>query len=171
MDLFGKITEGRNLLEKIGSKIPGYSGYKEREDRRQADRILRQTIAARYEEQWARISGLQRQLLEEGGIEHVDRLEAAAIKLRTFVDQVKTASYGYSGFFDAVKVNEKELAALYDFDNQLLQNIEAVKAAVDNVEASLSSDGLPAAARHLTSLAQECNETFEKRNDVLTASN
>ncbi len=168
-DLFGKIEEGRNMLEKLASKIPGYSGYREREDRRQADRLLRETIARSYEEQWGRISQLQRDLIQEGGIEHVDRLEAAAIKLRTFIDQVKTASYGYSGLFDAVKVNEKELAALYAYDNALLEHLTSVTSAVDNVEASLADEvGLPAALRHLTTLAQECNNLFDKRVHVLT---
>ena len=167
-DMMGKIEEGRNILEKIASKIPGYSGYKEREDRRTADKLLREIIADRYEEQWARLSGLQRDLIEAGGIEHVDRLEGAAIKLRTFIDQMKTASYGYSGFFDAVKVNEKELQALYAFDNALLENAAAIATAVDNVAASLESDGLPAAIRNLTQLAQDCNDTFTRRGEVLT---
>ena len=167
-DMYSKITEDRNFLEELASKIPGFSGYKEREDRRIADKLLRDTIARRYEEQWSRVADLERQLIEAGGIEHVDRLEAAALKLRTFIDQMKTASYGYSGFFDAVKVNEKELAALYAYDNALLENVKAVEAAVDNVEASLSEEGLPAAIRHLTTLAQEANETFDRRGEVLT---
>jgi hypothetical protein len=39
----------------------------------------------------------------------VDDLEGAAIKLRQFIDRVRTASYGYAGFFDAVKVRSEEL--------------------------------------------------------------
>lgn len=167
-DLFGKITDARGLLEKIGSKIPGFSGYMERDSRRSADKLLREEIARRYEEQWNRLSGIQNDLLGSGGLEHVDEVEGAAVKLRTFIDQIKTASYGYSGFFDAVKVNEAELAKLYEFDNSLLENVSQIAAAVDNLEASLGSDGLPAAIRHLNRLAAECNDTFNRRQEVLT---
>ncbi len=168
-DLMGKITGGRNILETIASKIPGFSGYMERETRRTADKLLRDTIVQRYEEQWGRVSELQRQLIAEGQIDLIDNLEAAAIKLRTFIDQVRTASYGYSGFFDAVKVNEDELAKLYTFDNALLDGVTRVGSAIDNVAASIGSDGLPAAIRNLTAIGQELNDTFAKRKEVLTA--
>src|SRR5262245_14778824 len=108
-DMFSKITDEQNLLEKIASKIPGFGGYLKEEQRRTADKLLRDTLANRYEEQWQRISGIQRRMVEEGQIDSVDNLEAAAIKLRTFIDSMKTASYGYGSLFDAVKVNEAEL--------------------------------------------------------------
>ena len=37
-------------------------------------------------------------------------------QLRTFIDKISTAARGYSGLFDAVKINEKELEAIYQFD-------------------------------------------------------
>lgn len=167
-DLFSKITGEQNLLEKIASKIPGFGGYIEKENRRAADKLLRQEVARRYEEQWARVSQIQAELVSAGRIELLDNLEAAALKLRTFIDQMKTASYGYSGFFDAVKVKEDDLGRLYQFDNTLLENVGQVSAAVDNVQASLDTEGLPAAIRHLTTLAGDCNATFERRAEVLT---
>ena len=52
---------------------------------------------------------LQREFINSGDIGYVDDLEAAAIKLRTFADRVRRATRGYSGLFDAVKINEEEL--------------------------------------------------------------
>ena len=102
-DPLGKITEGKDLIGKIRNWLAGFTGYLERENRRDADKLLRATIASRYEEQWSRISELQRHLVAEGQIEHVDDLEAAVMKLRMLVDRVRHAAYGYSGFFDAVQ--------------------------------------------------------------------
>ncbi|MBI3176678.1 MAG: hypothetical protein HYZ35_01685, partial [Chloroflexi bacterium] len=106
----------------------------------------------------------------DGMIDHVDNLESAAIKLRTFIDSMKTASYGYSSFFDAVKINEAELEKLYSYDNALLEGVSKVAAAIDNVEASLGSDGLPAAMRNLTSTCADCVTAFDRRKDVLASS-
>ena len=167
-DLFDKITSEQNLLEKLVNKIPGFSGYMEKENRRAADRLLRQEVARRYEEQWGRVSQIQQELVSVGRIDLLDNLEAAALKLRTFIDQMKTASYGYSGFFDAVKVKEDDLAKLYEFDNTLLENVSKVAAAVDNVQASLDNDDLPNAIRNLTTVAAECNFAFDRRQEVLT---
>ena len=169
VDPLGKITAGDDLLGKIRKTLSGFIGYLDRENRREADKLLRATIASRYEQQWNRISAIQRQMIEAGNLEQVDQLEAAAIKLRAFIDRVKTASYGYAGFFDAVRVNETELQKIYSYDLQLLEDVNSISSAVDNVEASMGSDGLPAAMRHLTTLAQDVIDAYDRRDEVLLA--
>ena len=169
VDPLGKITAGDDLLGKIRKTLSGFIGYLDRENRREADKLLRATIASRYEQQWGRISTIQRQMIEAGNLEQVDQLEAAAIKLRTFIDRVKSASYGYAGFFDAVRVNENELQKIYSYDLQLLEDVNSISSAVDNVEASMGSDGLPAAMRHLTTLSQDVIDAYDRRDEVLLA--
>lgn len=169
-DLFQRITDSRNLIEKIGAAIPGFKGYVDRNSRRDADKLLRETVAARFEQQWSRISELQRNLINQGSIEAVDDLEAGAIKLRTFIDRVRTASYGYAGFFDAIKVNETELVKIYQFDASLLDRAVQLSAAVDNVATSMGSDGLPAAIRNVATLAQDAIDAFQGRNELILGS-
>lgn len=166
-DILGRIREEQDIFGKLLGKLPGFSGYFDREQRRSADKLLRETIAARYEEQWRRVSNLQRDLISQGGLAYVDDLEAAAIKLRQFVDRIKTASYGYAGFFDAVKIQSEELESLYQYDLWLLTLIDEIGRAVDNVESSIGTDGLPAAIRHLTRMAQESVEAYNKRAEVI----
>jgi len=167
-DILGSITNARSLLEKIASKIPGFGGYMEKETRRSADKLLRDTIVNRYGDQLSRISALQAQLVESGGIEFVDDLQGAATRLQRFIDTVKTAAYGYAGFFDAVKVKEGELAKLYAFDNALLDNATKVTGLVDAIEAAVNGgEGLPAAIKALTGAVAECNTAFERRKEVL----
>ena len=166
-DLFQKITDSKGLLEKIAGTIPGFGGYLEKESRRDADKLLREMIVNRYGEQLSRISNLQTQLVSSGGIEFVDDLQDAATRMQRFIDMVKTAAYGYSGFFDAVKVKEDALGKLYTFDNALLENVAKASAAIDNIEASVGGDGLPAAIRNLVALVTESNDTYERRKEVL----
>jgi hypothetical protein len=169
-DPLGKVTEGKDLIGKIRNFLAGFIGYIDREGRRDADKILRETVAQRYEEQWSRISELQRQLVSEGNIEYVDDLEAAAIKLRGFVDRVKGAAYGYAGFFDAVRIHKEELEKLYEFDLALLEGVGRIASAVDNASASVGTDGFPASIRHLTNLSQEAIDTYNRRDEVIIAS-
>lgn len=170
-DLFEKVTGDQDVFKKLASYIPGFKGYIERQNRRSADKILREKVADRFEELWTRTSALQSDLISKGGIALVDDLEKAAIKLRTFIDKIRTATYGYSGFFDAVKINEEELTQLYAFDAAFFDLAEQVNSAIDNVESSLGDEaGLPAAIRNLTSLAREATKTFDRRYSVLTGS-
>jgi hypothetical protein len=169
VDPLGKITSGDDLLGKIRNALSGFIGYFDRENRREADKLLRTTLADRYQQQWERISAIQRQMIEAGQLEDVDQLEASAIKLRGFIDRVRTASYGYAGFFDAVRINSNELQKLYSYDLQLLEDVSSISSAIDNIEASMGSEGLPAAIRHLTTLSQEVVDAWDRRDEVLLA--
>src|SRR3989337_1518131 len=156
--VFGKVTGDMDPFKKILSKIAGFGGYVERQKRRDSDKLIRDTIFDRFRELEGRVSGLQRDFINQGAIAYVDDLEATAIKLRTFADRVRTASRGYSGLFDAVKINEEELARLYEYDAARLDLADAVDRAIDNVEASVGTDGLPAAIRNLETNARQCIE-------------
>ena len=168
--IFDKVSSDLDPFKKILSYIPGFKGYMERQKRRDADALLRQTIADRFEEQWQRISALQRDFISQGEIAHIDELESAAIKIRTFADRVRRATRGYSGLFDAVKINEDELAKLYEYDANMLALADEVGRALDNVEASIGSDGLPAALRNVIKVAQQCIDIYNRREEAFLGS-
>lgn len=168
-DFFQKVTSMQDPFKKLVSYIPGFGGYVERQNRRDADKLLRDTVARRFDEQWKRASRLQEDMVGSGMIAYVDDMEKAAIQLRTFVDRISTAPRGYSGLFDAVKINEKELEAIYQFDAAFFELAEQVGRANDNVEASMGDEAaLPAAIRNLTALARLANETYDKRSEAVT---
>jgi hypothetical protein len=165
--IYEKVGSDMDLFKKILSKIPGFGGYMERQKRRDSDKLLRETIASRVEEQWQRISTIQRDFISSGDIAYVDDLEASAVKLRSFADRIRRATRGYSGLFDAVKINEEELAKLYQYDAAMLDLVDEVARAVDNVETSVGGEGLPAALRHLRTVTQQCIDIYDRRAEVV----
>src|SRR4030066_176911 len=56
-DIRDRMEEDKGILKKIQSFIPGFSGYRKREDLRDADKMLRMQLAAKL--------GMQRKGLEE----------------------------------------------------------------------------------------------------------
>jgi len=167
--IFGKVTGDMDIFKKLGSKIPGFSGYIERQARRDSDKLLRDMIFKRFRELEGRVSSLQKDFIAHGEIQYVDDLEAVAIKLRTFADKVRTAPRGYSGLFDAVNKNEAELQNLYEYDAAMLELADEVDRSIDNVEASVGTDGLPASIRHLETSARLCVDTYNQRENVFIA--
>lgn len=168
-DYFGRVTSDQDPFKKLASYIPGFSGYIERQNRRAADKLLRDAVARRYEELYKRLSALQTDLIGQGNLEFVDDLEKAALLMRTFTDKIRNATYGYSGLFDAVKINEQELAQLYAFDNAFFDLGDQISAALDTVEQSLNNpEALPAAIRNLASLNREAVNTFDRRYEVVS---
>ncbi len=167
-DFFGHVTGDQDPVRKLLSYIPGFGGYIERSNRRAADKLVRDSVAQRFEELYKRISRIQNDIIGQGGLEFIDELEKAALQLRTFADKIRTATYGYSGFFDAVKINEEELAKLYAFDAAFFQIADQISAGLDNLEATMGqTEGLPAAIRNVVSLAREATSTFDRRYETI----
>jgi len=168
MDVREKVTEALGGLEKLVAKIPGYQGYKEKEMRREADKLLREHLARQFEGQRRSITNLQKHLIDSRQVLLLDDLESGVMKLQYLIDRLKTASYGYAGFFDAVKVKEKQLDALYEFDNALLDEVPKVADAINKVSTAISAkEGVVEAVADLVSTIQGVNETFNKRQDVI----
>jgi hypothetical protein len=168
MDLREKVDEAMGGLERLVSKIPGYAGYKDKEKRREADNLLRMQVATGLDDQRRRLSELQMQLVNQARLEFVDDVERAVMKLQLLIDRLKTASYGYAGLWDAVKVKEDQLDALYDYDNQMLNFVNEIAADVDKVASAIGSEGdLGAVIADLTATVEEANQTFGHRNEAI----
>jgi hypothetical protein len=167
-DFFGRVTGDQDPIRKLLGYIPGFSGYIERSNRRAADKLVRDTVAQRFEELYKRTSRLQADIIGAGGIEHIDDLEKAALQIRMFADKIRNATYGYSGFFDAVKINEEELAKLYAFDSAFFEIADQINSALDTVEANIEQgEGLPAAIRNVVGMAREATATFDRRYEAI----
>jgi len=168
-DLRKRIESSYNKVEEMAKDIPGYRGYKDKEVRREADRLLRLQAARGFEEQRRRLNKIQVQLTNAGRLGVLMVLDRALMRLQFLVDRLKTASYGYAGLFDAVKVREAELDALYDYDAALLDSVGKVKALIEAVAAAGKDEEVTKAGNALLEALEEVNETFSKRQDVILA--
>ena len=169
MDFRDTIEGSKGGLEALVSKIPGYHGYKQKEDRRAADKLLREHLAGQLGEQQRRLVDLQRDLLEGGGLLVVDDLERAVTKVQKLADKIRTASYGYAGLFDEVKVKEEELDALYEFDEDMLGHVSAIQSAIEALAAAIDANGdVKTAIRDVVSAAEDANTTWRQRESVIT---
>ena len=167
-DLFDTVEAGLGGFEKLARKIPGYGGYKEKELRREADKLLRMQVAGKFDDQRKRLSELQNELISQAQIGFLDDLERAAMKLQLLIDRLKTASYGYAGLFDAVKVKEEGLDALYDFDNRMLDFVGEVASDVDQVSSAITAkEGIGEAIANLVDTVDQANLTFGHREEAI----
>ncbi len=155
-------------LEKLALSIPGFKGYKEKEIRRETDRLLRQHIASILEEARGLIKETQITVMQKGKIGLLDDLERAIMKLQNTIDRLKTAPYGYSGFFDAVKIREEELDALYNFDLSILERAQAMLSSAKSLkETAEKGEELVPAINNIISEADSLMTTFLKRQEAV----
>ena len=66
--IFQKVTGSMDIFKKIADKIPGFKGYVERQNRRDSDKLLRDTIYRRFRELEGRVSDIQVDFINQGEI-------------------------------------------------------------------------------------------------------
>lgn len=159
-----------NVLERLIKGLPGISGYVDRELRRDADKRLRDLLANQLEEQKQNLLDIQRRLLSGGGLAFLDDIDSVIQKLQLLIDRVRTASYGYAGLFDAVRIREEQLKALHSFDVALAGRVAAVENAVTALAAAvISKENIEKLSAQLNDIMTELNNMFGKRQEAIIA--
>ena len=124
-------------VERLLKGLPGIRGYVDKELRRDADKRVREAIAASLDQSRTALVAVQNNLLKAGGLALMDEVNEAAVALQTLADRIKTASYGYAGLFDPVRIKEAQLDALVRFDQALAREAGAVHARVEALAAAI----------------------------------
>ncbi|MGQ9681541.1 MAG: hypothetical protein ACUVX9_03280 [Anaerolineae bacterium] len=168
-DYRSTVEGAQSGLERLVGSIPGYKGYKERELRREADKLLRTHLAGRLDEQRGRLVGLMGELTEAGRLSEITDLEKAVLRLQRLIDRLRTAAYGYAGLFDAVKVEQRQLDALYQFDLDLTVQVDQIAATVAALELKASQEeSIGAETKALLGTLQAVNDLFGRRAEAIT---
>jgi hypothetical protein len=168
MDPMGTAKSEMGALERLVTKIPGYSGYKQKEVRRAADKQLRDSLARRLEARRRKITALQSDLLSSGGLLWMDDMERLVGRLQLLIDRVKTASYGYAPFFDLQRVKEDDLDRMIQFDDSLVDEVTKLDEAITGLEGAVkANENVGDAIRAAGDLLAGLNETFSRREEVI----
>lgn len=123
------MSEGRNLsfLEKAIRLIPGYKGYKGKEERRDNDALFRSMLAERIEKLNGLVNNSLSGLKGPAALKTAGGFDRLTKKLEKVADKVRFAARGYRGWFDMHKVREEELDKLYQFDVALVEDVEKLE--------------------------------------------
>ena len=148
----------RNILERLGDKIPGFRGFQNRELRRDVDKLQREHIAGEIGRLKTVLRDKARAYTDGGQIALLGPFDRLDRQLDGLSQSVRFADYGASGLFDAVKIGEAELERLYAFDLSLLDDLAALKTEV----AGIPSPGQADAAAALDRVQQQVRALEEK---------
>jgi hypothetical protein len=168
MDTVDKAKAAMGGFERFISSLPGIKGYREKELRRDADKQVRDQLARELEERRGKITALQSELLEAGGLLWLDDVERAVGRLQLLIDRIKTAARGYGGFFDLQRVKEAELERLANFDQALFDDLPRLDEAIAALATAIgANEGIKEAIKALADLLSGMNETFGRRIEAI----
>ena len=169
-DVYSDVKGQMRLSERIAAFIPGFHGYKEKELRRESDRLIRNHLYLKLSIEKTDLREISQKLADRRYFDVLTDMDRLLAKMDRVVEKVNHASYGYSGFFDAVKVREENLDRMIDFDNQLLEGINALTTEIDAFKADLASGvtaNLKTRVQNVTDKLESLEDTFDKRNEVI----
>lgn len=166
VDLRERVKEDRGLIKKIELAIPGFRGYRKREDLRIADSVLRRQLADRlknvHRDMMLCREGLAKKmemaLLEDAG-KLVNQLSATEGKMRH-------AEQGYTGISGDYRIEESELNRLYEWDLGLIGHIDDLRNNVGTLQEAINSGDTNTMTKGIAGLMgsiREFNDLFEQR--------
>jgi hypothetical protein len=161
-DQLENARQRRNILERLGSKIPGFSGYLEREMRREVDKLQRDWLADQVDRARFAINGKVRDWSREGRLENLDHASSIEKKLDRLANRIRHADYGSSGFFDAVKIGQAELDRIYEFDLALTETMQYLALQVEQLPDTADEQML----RRLLEAVEGADRKFDERATV-----
>src|SRR5438128_1418437 len=108
-NLYDKAKDQRSLLQRIGSIIPGFGGYMDRETRRDADRMEREFVADKLFAQKSAVKRVVDELMSNGVYDGLAQYDKVLNKIDKVAQKIKNAAQGYTGLWDSIKIGEAEL--------------------------------------------------------------
>lgn len=171
----GAMSEAGGFFARVGRRatnllnsVPGYTGYRAKEDRRDADRRVRDHLVRVYGKQAARVERVARDLADQRRIMDVGPVDEFARAIRHLMDRINTASYGYGGLFSDRDIDERALDQLRLFDESMLTGMEQLEKPIRQLEAAhKENQDLAAIARQGRDIVHAINERFNKRGEIV----
>ena len=157
----------RPLLERIVHFIPGFKGYLDRDNRREADALQRHFLAERLQRSKRGIDGASRQWVDAGLLDRLPACDRLRAQLDKLIGRIQGAMQGYSGVFDLVQIDERLLDRVYDFDLKLVEKVEHLADQIEKLPAASPDTTAAVALGPITAEVAAVEQLWDQRAEIL----
>lgn len=158
-DIRSAVDTSRGLLKKIQLMIPGYKGYRELEDLRAADELLRNQISVILQQALNSLQSERLKLVNQNEFEKLSSIGSGISRVQQFQGELLHSQQGYSGISPTIRVDETKLSELYDYDLKFLDISNQIKQLSD----FSSSTNLSESLERLTEEINNAKSAWEAR--------
>jgi hypothetical protein len=167
---FERVEESDRSLERLMKEIPGFRGYKVREERREADRIVRDYIYRILSSSRDGLMGCFQILNNSGAHELMEPTNQLIAELDRVSEKVNRASYGYSGFFDSLRIDAPELDQMVAYDTQIMDSARKLAGSISDFKSQLEQNKFEDARNVESDLGASISQLetmFDKRKSMI----
>ena len=169
-DVYAQAKSQMRLSERIAAALPGFRGYKEKELRRESDKLIRNNLTLKLSKDKDNVRSIAQRIADKRYLDVLPDIDRLTAKMDRITEKVNHASYGYAGFFDIVKIKEDNLDRMITFDNQLLDEVNALTTSIEDLKTQLISNNfsnLKDKIQAVTDKFELLEDTFDKRGQVI----
>jgi len=171
-DIRDRVEDDRGLLKKIQLVIPGFRGYRIREDLRDSDRMLRAELAKRLGLQRSQLEDARRALVSANPMSKaLEEMGGVVNTMKRVEGEILHAEVGYSGISADVKIKEHELDNLYEYDNSMIESLNFIDEALSHVPQMVRSGNdvdLRIAVETMRNRVDGLESRFKRRKAAIT---
>lgn len=153
LDIRQKVDNDRGVLKRLQLLVPGFRGYRQGEDIREADSFLRIQIADKVHNARTTIENSRSALTNAGQFAALGDLAPIIADLLRLEGSIRHAEQGYTGISPAVRVNPQQLDRLYEYDYGFVEAADQLNQTIAPLP-SLAMGGPPGAVATLVSTAR-----------------
>ncbi|HUK79591.1 MAG TPA: hypothetical protein VLU91_02880 [Nitrososphaerales archaeon] len=122
-DIRQQVDANRGAMKKLELLIPGLRGYRNKEDLRVSDSLLRNQVADRLDRVKDNLQQLRKQVAANNDLTNLTGVGSLIAQVQTLSGEVRHAAQGYSGWVAPIQINEDKLNALYEFDYSFVSSV------------------------------------------------
>jgi len=169
-DVYTQAKGQMRLFERIGAALPGFKGYKEKELRRESDKLVRNHLVLKLSRAKDVFRSVFQKVTDRRYLDVLTDMDRLTAKFDRITEKINHAPYGFSGFFDVIKVKEESLDRMITFDNQLIDYIDVLSTVVDDFKAQLVAGDygdLRGKVQVVADKLEALEVVFDKRKEVI----
>lgn len=168
LDIRTQVDENRGLLKRLQLLVPGFHGYREGEDVRAADSILRRQVADKVKNARTTIENSRSALSNAGQFQALNDLAPIVADLLRLEGEIRNAEQGYTGISPSVRIQTANLDRLYEYDygfaqaaDQLNQTLAPLPSLA--MTASTNPSGVPTLISSARGSITQLDQAFKAR--------
>lgn len=169
-DVYEKAKSEMHLSERIVAALPGFRGYKEKELRRESDRLIRNHLYLKLSQAKNDFKTIFQRLSDRRAFDVLTDMDRLVARFDRVAEKVNHASYGYAGFFDVIKIKEEALDRMINYDSEMIDDVDNIVSEVGAFKAEIMKqvyDKAKDRVQNLSDTLQTFEDAFDKRQEVI----
>jgi zinc-ribbon domain len=166
VDLRQRVDEDRGMLKRLQLLLPGYRGYRQGEDDRAADNLLRIQTADKIRNARSTLENARSGLSNAGQFGALNDLAPLIADLQRLEGEIRHAEQGYTGISPSVRINPQQLDRLYEYDYGFVVAADQVNQTVSGLPAlamGSGASGVPALVATARSQISQLEQAWKAR--------